>query len=334
MIKSYSHLADQRIQLMDEIPLDFPLAVDFEITNRCNFNCKFCPIGAEEYEKDVGYDQVDLKLLEEIIHQIQQTGRQLKVFRFSMLGEALLHPGFREMLQSVKQSKIASRIEVTTNGSTLTNKKISHILESPPDLIRISIYGLSELEYYKNTGTEGMFRKVMDGIANLAERKKELDLSSPHIYIKSFETNKERRQRFVELFGGHADELGYEEGHDWDGRVKMMPPPGSEHATSTKRVCPLPFYKVVINSSGDLTFCCVDWKRTTSVGNIKHNTIYDLFNGPKSMKFRESLITGINLPEACSSCNFFKRPFFVKDNLDNLTIKELKRRVRLKNCSP
>lgn len=334
MIDSYLRLAEDRIQLLDAIPLDFPLAIDFEITNKCNFNCKFCPIGAEEYEKEVGYDQVEPEVLETIVQQIKASEKQLKVFRFSMFGEALLHPKLQEMLRCVKQSNIAERIEITTNGSTLTKKKVSHILESPPDLIRISIYGLDEIEYSQNTGTTGMFRRVINGVQNLANRKKELALSEPHIYIKSFETDEERRRRFVHLFERYADELGYEEGHEWDGRVRMMAPAESEATVNRRRVCPLPFYKVVINSSGDLTFCCVDWKRSTSVGNIKNNTIHELFNGSKAIKFREALITGADLPDACSRCSFFKRPFFVKDNIDGLTIEDLKQRVNLKGRLP
>jgi len=321
---SYKLSGEKRINLIDTIPLDFPLTLDFEITNKCNFKCVFCPIGAENYEEKVGYNRVSIELLQKVIDEVNAKKRKLKLFRFSMFGEALLHPDFGDMLKLIKTSRISERIEITTNGSVLSDKKIINLLDNAPDIIRISIYGLNEEEYFKNTQQKGMFKKVVDNIQFLSSMKKKMKLGAPHIYIKSFETKPDRRELFTALFSEYADEIGYEDGHTWDGRVNATIPPNSFSSNVEKKICPFPFYKGIINSNGDFTFCCVDWERATSVGNFNNNSIEELFNGAAADKFRESIITGNDLPLPCSTCNFFQNPFFVKDNIDELTLDRFK----------
>ena len=40
-----------RKNLAEILPLDFPLSIDFELTNKCNFKCTFCPESFKEYEE-------------------------------------------------------------------------------------------------------------------------------------------------------------------------------------------------------------------------------------------------------------------------------------------
>lgn len=323
----YQISSKNRVNLVDAIPLDFPLTIDFELTNKCNFKCVFCPIGAENYEDKVGYDKVSIGLVEKIINEVNERGTKLKVFRFSMFGEALLHPNFGEILSLIKEASIAEKIEITTNASVMGRRKIDALLSNPPDAIRISIYGLNENEYFRNTGKRGMFEKCMNNIQLLSELKKKSASDLPLVYIKSFETNPERKKLFSDLFINYADQIGYEDGHTWDGRVNATIPPNSSFSTVEKKICPLPFYKVIINSSGDFTFCCVDWQRKTSVGNLKRNSIYELFNGTESLNFRKAIISGDGLPEPCTSCTFFKNPFYVKDNIDDLSLASYEKKV-------
>ena len=317
----YINKKTNRENLISIIPLDFPLSIDLELTNHCNFSCSFCPIGEKDkYEEKVGFSKITYKDVEKIVNELKKNNIKLKTFRFSMMGESILHPEFDKISKLVGQSKISDYIELTTNGSTLSKKKILPIIENNINILRVSIYGLNENDYKISTKTHNKFDLIKKNLINLKEAINNYGYG-PHIYIKSFESDEKRMQEFVKIFSPYADEIGFENGHEWEKSSDINKPFNSIlEKKEKKKTCPFPFYKAVIHSNGELTFCCVDWTRSTSVGNIKKNSIYELFNSKKTNEFRRSLIEGKNLNKVCKNCEFFKLKNYSLDNIDDLTL--------------
>lgn len=313
-----------RENLISVIPLNYPISIDLELTNHCNFSCLFCPIGRkEEYKKEIGFSKLLYEDVVKLVRELKENNVKLKTFRFSMMGESTLHPDFDRITKLVSQSNISEYLELTTNGSTLSKKKIIPIIENKINILRISIYGLNDKEYKKNTKTnKNNFELIKKNLKNLRDAINSYGYG-PHIYIKSFENKKERVNEFIKQFSPYADEIGFENGHEWDNNSNIEKPLNSIlDEKERKKVCSFPFYKAVIHSNGDFTFCCVDWSRSTSVGNIKNSSIQELFNSKKSNDFRRSLVEGKNLNKVCNGCEFFKSKNYSLDNLDNLTLKE------------
>lgn len=318
----------KRENLLSIIPLNYPLSIDLELTNHCNFSCSFCPIGnRSEYINKIGFSKIEYKDVEKIVTELKDNNIKLKAFRFSMMGESTLHPEFDKITKLVSESNISDYLELTTNGSTLSQKKILPIINNKINVLRVSIYGLNEEDYKYNTNTRKNNLQLIK--QNLKNLKKQIEYYGygPHIYIKSFESDKERMNEFVKQFSNFADEIGFENGHEWDNNSNMKIPAHSKlDLKENKKVCSFPFYKAVIHSNGDFTFCCVDWSRSTSVGNIKNNSIYELFNSELSNDFRRSLIEGKNLNKVCKGCEFFKSKSYSLDNLDSLSIKDFNKK--------
>lgn len=313
-----------RENLISVIPLNYPISIDLELTNHCNFSCLFCPIGRkEEYKKKIGFSKLLYEDVVKLVRELKENNVKLKTFRFSMMGESTLHPDFDRITKLVSQSNISDYLELTTNGSTLSKKKIIPIIENKINILRVSIYGLNDKEYKKNTKTnKNNFELIKKNLKNLRDAISSYGYG-PHIYIKSFENEKERVNEFIKQFSPYADEIGFENGHEWDNNSNIEKPSNSIlDEKERKKVCSFPFYKAVIHSNGDFTFCCVDWSRSTSVGNIKNSSIQELFNSKKSNDFRRSLVEGKNLNKVCNGCEFFKSKNYSLDNLDNLTLKE------------
>ena len=65
---------------------------------------------------------------------------------------------------------------------------------------------------------------------------------------------------------------------------------------SLDRKCYLPFYKGYIDLTMDLRFCCNDWKYKESLGNLRENTLEELWMSDKMNKYRKELSKG-------NSCN-------------------------------
>lgn len=73
---AYSELRKSaRIPLADATPLDKPLTVYVEPTNRCNLSCSFCPQSLADYKERAGYwEHMDIALYRKVMHEIQAMG--------------------------------------------------------------------------------------------------------------------------------------------------------------------------------------------------------------------------------------------------------------------
>ena len=57
--------------------------------------------------------------------------------------------------------------------------------------------------------------------------------------------------------------------------------------TPKLKVCPIPFYNLSVNCDGSVSSCCYDWNHTTLVGDLKKETLFDVWNGEKLNDFRK-----------------------------------------------
>ena len=86
---------------------DFPVLVDLELTNYCNFNCKMCP-GQQlaKRKRDYMVDRIWFKVLKELVsHQTP--------IRFVRWGEPTIHPKFADWVRIAKMEDLL--VHVNTN---------------------------------------------------------------------------------------------------------------------------------------------------------------------------------------------------------------------------
>src|SRR5580658_1790699 len=141
----YSSLRDfNRPSLLPLLPLPLPMGMFIEPTNVCNFKCRFCPESFSDYNETVGgRAQMDFSLFEKIVREIKALGR-VKVIRFYMLGEPLLHPELPRMIRLAADEGVTERTELTTNATALTAEKSRQLLQSGLDYLRVSIYAADQ----------------------------------------------------------------------------------------------------------------------------------------------------------------------------------------------
>ena len=51
----YREITSRTMQEKIESPRQFPILLDIELTNQCNFHCKMCPTGIGKMKRPVGY---------------------------------------------------------------------------------------------------------------------------------------------------------------------------------------------------------------------------------------------------------------------------------------
>lgn len=143
--------------------LGLPIGGTFELTPRCNFNCKMCYVHLTEAEQK-------LRGTELTTEQWLQIGREAKdagtVFLLLTGGEPTLRPDFPELLHKLKQ--MGFLVSVNSNALLMEGKILEAIQRDPPSRINISLYGTSNETYEKQCGVP-VYDRVIRNIRALRE---------------------------------------------------------------------------------------------------------------------------------------------------------------------
>lgn len=143
-----------------------PIHGHFELTPRCNFNCKMCYVHLEPQQ--IHCAELSFDNWKEIIDDAINAGM---VFASLSGGECLLVPYFNELYLYLKRRGIL--IFVLTNGFLL-KEKLSLFSSHPPAHIQVSVYGWDN-DSYENVTGQRAYHNVVEGI--LCARKMGLSVS-------------------------------------------------------------------------------------------------------------------------------------------------------------
>lgn len=136
---------------------NLPVSGTFELTGRCNFNCRMCYVHTADSNKLKSRElpaEWWIKTAEEAVSQGM-------MFLLLTGGEPLLREDFPLIYSEL--NKMGLVISINTNGYLLNGRIAELFKKMPPSRINISLYGASDEAYEKFTGTKG-FSTVVENI--------------------------------------------------------------------------------------------------------------------------------------------------------------------------
>ena len=68
-------------------------------------------------------------------------------------------------------------------------------------------------------------------------------------------------------------------------------------------MCYFPWSQLAIQYDGVVRICCMDTDTSLVLGDIKSNTITDIWNSKEYRKIRDDMMKN-NLPEICKNCTY------------------------------
>lgn len=292
-----------RLSLAEAIPLDAPLTIYVEPTNRCNLSCDFCPQSLEDYEDRTGKRQdMPIDLWRKIMDEIRIM--EIKSLKLYFFGEPLLHPDIVEMVSIAKT--VCERVELTTNGMALSVKTATGLL-GVLDYLRVSIY--PDVKHPEH---------VVRNVARLWDLREGLHHSNPYICAKVF--SQAEADSIRPFYENIVDEIAVEGLHTIGSEFVQI----SQQAKDDRKACPYPFYNLVVKSNGDVVPCCVAWEDSLVVGNVREETLLEIWRGDKLARIHRLHLEGRRGElAACAKCDtLFNSP----DNVDGLSVKEYENR--------
>lgn len=138
-----------------------PFYGSFELTGRCNFDCKMCYVHVEDCEENRKQE-----LSTQEIFSIIDNSCELGMLYATLTGgECLLRSDFCEIYTYLIKKGV--RVTVKTNAFAINQKHIDLFLKYPPKEISVTVYGSNEDVYQNVTGISA-FHIVSQNIIKLA----------------------------------------------------------------------------------------------------------------------------------------------------------------------
>lgn len=268
----------------------FPLLLDIELTNHCNFSCRMCETGMLTSTRPRGY--MTQEIFEQILEEatIHNTG-----LRFIRWGEPTLHPHWLEWMN--KATSRGLRVHFNTNGSLLDSDAMHAIVSAGIQSIKFSFQGVDAVSYREMRGID-----FFDELVSIIRQLKEIRGTAMHPFIQISTTvtteSPHQIETFRELALSIADyvnvgitnlqivqpELLQGERQELVKRLQAKQSP-LRRPTSCNEV----FGKLSIDWDGIVTSCCSDNGRKMIVGNLTTQTLADIWRSPRQIAHQEWL---------------------------------------------
>lgn len=259
---------------------DFFLRV--ETTNRCNYNCSFCP--HDRMTRAIG--NMSIELFKKIMKEAANVG--IKNIDIRNFGEPLLDNGLEEKISIAKQYGM-DYIILTTNASLLTKDRYVSLANAGLDHISISLSPKKEYMLTRQKSFEIVWANLLD----LEPIRNKIPVTV-HIIATEISTEKE-----ILLLERDLTRIGYKWVrdfiHNWAEGDRI------QHDKACKRL----WDTITIYWDGKVPLCCLDYDGKHILGDLNKKSMSDVINSEEYMVVREQHINH-KYPLLCETCNFIK----------------------------
>ena len=284
-----------------------PQMLSVEPTSRCNLNCPFCLVGMQNSlpstEHDLlprGMGTMEMELYRKIVGDAAEFG--IRKMQLHVQGEPLLHTQIHEMIRLARARGMVTQL--FTNGLPLTATMADRILDAGLDFIRFSVDGVSEEVYQKNR-VGGQFARVYRNMKMLAEKARErrskINIVWQMIAMRNNEHEIERGRQM-------SSELGI----DYFVKTFAVTDPDAvplDPKYQRKlhiKPCLDIYRSIFVFYNGDVVPCCYDQEGKEIVGNLRQQTLTEVWDSPRYVALRrridDAYLNPEDEPELCKSC--------------------------------
>ncbi len=308
--------------------------VFIEITNRCNFDCMFCPSGISERPRE----DMPRELAGSLLTQLNAMGFAGTLY-LHVLGEPLLHPDVFAITDQA--ADLGMRPVIFTNGGALSEDCVRKILASKARELVISMQTINRESYERLRKTpfdwDTYLGRIQAALAEAGEADsgcvfrvsmglKKADAQHPDdLYFLEYESLDHVKAGIAAIFSrvkgldiAHALEQ-VEAGDVPDlSQVKMnerlrlsVKEIGNWRKTrdrepATTGRCVFFGKECAILADGSVTLCHIDYDGRTTIGNAMEASLEAIFNASEFVDVAKGFAGGDTVPGGCRHCKGVK----------------------------
>ena len=288
-----------------------PYSMSFEPTTACNLACPECPSGLKQFTRPTG--KTDLSFFKKSMDELHKHLISLILY---FQGEPYLHPDFIEMVKYASNKKIYTI--TSTNAHFIDDAMAKKTVESGLDRLIISIDGTTQ-EVYQNYRKNGNLETVIQNSTRLVEWKKRLKSSKPYLIfqflvVRPNEHQLEDVKNLAKTIG--VDEVKFKSAQIYDykngnpliptiekySRYKKLEDGTYRTRNKLNNYCWRMWHSNVVTWDGNVVPCCFDKDANHVMGDLKENSLVEIWNNENYNVFRKKLSKDRKHIDICKNC--------------------------------
>lgn len=276
--------------------LDYPSYVDIETLAVCNAACTFCPYPNIERQGTRMPDQMIEKIIEDLTEIPPNVRFDIAPYKVS---DPFIEKRLLDIIGLVDQKLPNATISLISNGSTMTEKALKRLADqSNINYLRLSLNDHRKAEYEMLMSLP--FERTLDRLDML---HKMIEKGSfPHTVVVNRVMEGNRHD--IDFMNFCKDRYplmraGLSARNDWIGSI-------DEESSSpvTPNIACKRWYTMSIIATGDVCLCCMDGNGEWLIGNVKENSVLDIYNSKRYRNLREHTRSRINAASPCNECTY------------------------------
>ena len=275
----------------------FPLYLLIEPTSICNLRCVMCFQTDSSFGGEKSFmGRMELDLFKKVIDQAYEGGT--RAITLASRGDPTLNKHLSAMLGYMKGKFL--EVKLNTNGILLNEELSRSILANQVTDLVFSIDSY-ERENYEEIRKKAKFDKVIENIKKFLKiRDEEFPDHRTTVRVSGVKVDiKQDKQKFNNFWRELVDyNVLVDLQERWDTYNNSTLP------SNSLLPCGTLFERMYIWWDGRVNPCDVDYKSTLEVGNVRQNSIGEIWNGPAYEKLREKHLSGFRHEySVCSKCD-------------------------------
>ena len=267
----------------------------FEVTTRCNYNCIICPREKLTRKKET----MSFALFKMLFDKINRETSRYNTLTFPGMGEPLLDKSLDKKIEYAKKRDF--KVLILTNASLLGISRFKELESLGVDSIRVSFYGNTPQSYRNIHRVKdiGLFRKIRDTLAEICKIRNTTQILFTYNVVQ--DNNDSHVDSWIKYWQDKADLLEVWRPHNWvDGK--------SYRKIQRKKLktCGRPFKTPLqVQVDGTINMCCFDFDGKLLLGDLKTQTLREIFQSPMFKKILKCHTTGDfkNSRLICENCD-------------------------------
>ena len=273
-----------------------PKFLHIETTSICNAKCVMCAYSQMKRPKQIMKED----LFEKIIIDASKMG--ITWVNLQFYGEPLTDKNVFQRIHRLKD--IGFKVKLNTNASLLNEEKCVLLMDTGIDQINISFDAFDRETYNRirvGLDYDDVIRNIEYLIRIRGEKKANTKIMMTFVCI---EANKHEANTFSNKWKGVADRILVSYARDWAGNLRVD---GKKSLLSVdNNICKSLWKDFIILQDGTVALCCQDYEGRGDMGNLNYQTIEEVWNGEKFVKYRKFHKEGKRSElEICKRCDYF-----------------------------
>ncbi len=231
-------------------------------------------------------------------------------------GEPYLHPGSHDMIAYASSRGIYTI--TSTNGHYLSESHCEDIVRSGLSRLIVSVDGADQ-ESYASYRVGGNLEKVLQGLRTLADTKRRLGASTPHIVMQTiaFRSNEAQLAELQSLAKkAGADEwvLKSAQVYNYDTAEELLPRDGALRRykkigdvyvpkSAQGDACWRMWHSAVMTWDGKVVPCCFDKDAGHTLGDFTQESFADIWHSLRYTEMRQAVFEDRKLIDICANCS-------------------------------